>query len=84
MATQEEMHYMVGKLVGMVEAVQQDVAEIKQNIIPDGTNRVEKLENNVTELAVWKRSTQLLVASIVGSVGWVSAKLDLLGSFFNG
>ena len=84
MPENNDVQYYLGRLCGAMEAMQEDISEIKENQIANGQKRMNKIEDKVQELSVWKKTATSLMLILVGAMGWVEAKMNLIGGLFSG
>ena len=82
--SENDIQYSLGKICGSIEAIQVDISEIKDTMIPDGTSRIGAVEKKVQTLTVWKKTTTALGIFLVGMAGWIEAKANIIGGLFDG
>ena len=82
--TEKDTQYWMGRMCGSIEAIQSDIEEIKDVMIPDGKSRLEKVEDKVQTLTVWKKATTAISVLLIASASWIEAKLNIIGGIFNG
>lgn len=78
------IQYSLGKICGSIEAIQEDISDIKENMIPNGNKRMDTAEQKIETLTVWKKTSMTLVGVCLGMMGWIEAKIDFIGGMFNG
>lgn len=82
--TEKSVQYSLGEICGSINAIQEDISEIKYAMIPDGKHRVDVIEQKVQSLTVWKKTYTVVGALFIGTAGWLEAKINLIGDLFNG
>jgi hypothetical protein len=84
MTEPNDIQYYLGKLAGSMEAMESDIKEIKDAQIPNGSERLSVIEGKVQNLVVIKKAAMMISAGSLALLGWIEAKLNVIGGIFHG